>query len=67
MISFGKIGKLTDGIVDKVLENILADGSDLVDQLVQKVHKSGLVDEIIETVIRSQPFDRDSQDSFNLV
>ena len=51
MISFGKIGKLTDGIVDKVLENILADGSDLVDQLVQKVHKSGLVDEIIEEVL----------------
>jgi hypothetical protein len=51
MISFGKIGKLTDGIVDKVLESITGEGSELIDQLVQKVHKSGIVDDIIEEVL----------------
>ena len=51
MISFGKIGKLTDGIVDKVLESILGEGSDLLDQLMKKVHESGLVEEIIEEVL----------------
>jgi len=51
MISFGKIGKLTDGIVDKVLESITGEGSELLDQLMKKVHDSGLVEEIIEEVL----------------
>ena len=51
MISFGKISKLTDGVVNKVLESITAEGPELIDQLVQKVHESGLVEEIIEEVL----------------
>ena len=46
----GNLSKLTDKIIDGVLDTLLSEGSELVDNIITEIRNSDLVDEIIEEV-----------------
>ena len=48
-----RVGKLVDGIVNKVIESLLSEGSEVVDDIVKKIKESGIVDDILEEILDS--------------
>ena len=44
------LGNLVDNIIEKIMEQFLEEGSDLIELIIDKIKESNLVDDIIEEV-----------------
>ena len=44
------LGSLVDNVIEKIMEQFLEEGSDLIELVIDKIKESNLVDDIIEEV-----------------
>ena len=44
------LGSLVDNIIDKIMEQFLEEGSDLIELIIDRIKESNLVDDIIQEV-----------------
>ena len=46
----GNLSKITDKIIEGVMDTLLSEGSELIDNIMDEIRNSNLIDEIIEEV-----------------
>ena len=49
-LNFGKLTRIGDNIAKKVIDEILDEGSEILETLIERIKKSDLIEEIIEEV-----------------